>query len=66
MDNLFVKKQIINLVQFLVCCLKRVFALSLERNRFVSSAKSTRSKPLVDLLWLFTKIRKTNSPSIES
>ena len=36
-----------------------------EQYRFVSSAKSTQSRTLVELLRSFTKIRKNRSPSIE-
>ena len=43
----------------------RVLMLLSEQNRFVSSAKSTGSRTLVELLRSFTKIRKSKDPCIE-
>ena len=64
-DSLFARNQSLIWLSSWFAFSNRTVILLSEENRFVSSAKSTGSRTLVELLRSFTKIRKSKDPSIE-
>ena len=65
-DSLFARNQSLIWFSFWFSVSKRVLILLSEQNRFVLSAKNTRSRTLVELLRSLTKIRKSKGPSIQT
>ena len=64
-SSLFARNQSLTWFSSFFAVSKRVLTLLSEQNRFVSSAKSTGSSTLVELLRSFTKIRKSKGSSIK-
>ena len=65
-DSLFARNQSLIWFSFWFAISKRVLILLSEQNRFVLSAKTTRSRTLVELLRSFTRIGKDKGPSIKN